>query len=132
MIEKINVSTHNRTELCDITKQVQHVVEKVSINQGLLYIYCPHTTAALTVNENCDPAVQSDITTTMNKLIPANEEYAHAEGNADAHVKSSIIGSSKTLFIENGSICFGTWQGIYLCEFDGPRTREVWVKIIKE
>ena len=132
MIEKINVSTHHRTEMCDITKQVQNVVDKKGINEGLLHIYCPHTTAALTVNENCDPAVQSDITKTMNTLIPANKGYAHAEGNADAHVKSSIIGSSKTIFIENGSICFGTWQGIYLCEFDGPRTREVWVKIIKE
>ena len=132
MIEKINVDTQHRTELCDITKQIQHVVDKGNINEGLLYIYCPHTTAGLTVNENCDPAVQSDISNTMNKLIPANRGYAHAEGNADAHVKASVIGCSSTLFIENGNICFGTWQGIYLCEFDGPRTREVWVKIIKE
>jgi secondary thiamine-phosphate synthase enzyme len=132
MITKLNVDTHNRTELCDITEQIQNVVNKQKINEGLLYVYCPHTTAALTVNENCDPTVQSDITNTMNKLIPANSGYAHAEGNADAHVKTTIIGSSKTLFIEDGNICFGTWQGIYLCEFDGPRTREVWVKIIKE
>ena len=132
MVEKITVATHHRTELCDITKQVQKVVEKKRIKEGLLCIYCPHTTAALTVNENCDPAVHTDITRTMNTLIPANAGYTHAEGNADAHVKSSIIGPAQTLFIEDGSICFGTWQGIYLCEFDGPRTREVWVKIIKQ
>jgi secondary thiamine-phosphate synthase enzyme len=132
MIERISVKTEQRTELRDITENVQHIVDKQNVSEGLLYVYCPHTTAALTVNENCDPAVQTDISNTMSKLVPANSGYTHAEGNADAHVKSSIIGSSKTLFIEKGSICFGTWQGIYLCEFDGPRTREVWVKIIKE
>jgi secondary thiamine-phosphate synthase enzyme len=132
MIEKISVKTHQRNELCDITKQIRHIVEKQNVNAGLLHIFCPHTTAALTVNENCDPAVQTDISNTLNKLIPANKGYAHTEGNADAHVKSAITGSSQTLFIENGNICFGTWQGVYLCEFDGPRTREVWVKIIKE
>lgn len=132
MIEKINVETHQRNELCDITKQIRNIVEKQNVNEGLLCVFCPHTTAALTINENCDPDVQSDILNTLNRLIPANKGYAHAEGNADAHVKSTITGSSQTLFIENGNICFGTWQGVFLCEFDGPRTREVWVRIIRE
>ena len=132
MIEKISVSTHHRTELCDITTQIKQIIDKKKVSDGVLHIFCPHTTAALTINENCDPSVQSDISNTLNKLIPANAGYEHAEGNADAHVKSTITGSSQTLFVENGSISFGTWQGIYLCEFDGPRTREVWVKIIKE
>lgn len=132
MIEKISISTHHRNELCDITKQIQRIIKQEKVKDGILHIFCPHTTAALTINENCDPAVQSDISDTLNKLIPANAGYKHTEGNADAHVKSAITGSSRTLFIEGGNISFGTWQGIYLCEFDGPRTREVWVKIITE
>jgi secondary thiamine-phosphate synthase enzyme len=124
MVEKISVRTHRRNELCDITKQIQHIINKQKVKDGILHIFCPHTTAALTINENCDPAVQSDISNTLNKLIPANAGYNH--------VKSAITGSSRTLFIEGGNISFGTWQGIYLCEFDGPRTREVWVKMLKD
>jgi secondary thiamine-phosphate synthase enzyme len=132
MIQKISVKTRVRTELCDITKQLREFVAKGKIHNGILHVYCPHTTAALTINENCDPSVQNDISNTLNKLVPEGKAYSHAEGNADAHVKSAVVGPSVTLFIENGDICLGTWQGIYLCEFDGPRNREVWTKITKE
>ena len=132
MLEKLKVRTPERNKLIDITKEIQEIIDKNNIKEGILHIYCPHTTAAITINENCDPSVQSDISATLEKLIPHHSGYAHAEGNADAHIKASIVGSSKTVFVDNGKIAFGTWQGIYLCEFDGPRTREVWVKIIKE
>ncbi len=132
MLAKIKVSTPIRNQLVDITKEIQTIIDKHKIREGILYIFCPHTTAAITVNENYDPSVQSDISNTLSKLIPHHSDYAHTEGNADAHIKAAMVGSSRILFIQNGKIAFGTWQGIYLCEFDGPRTREVWVKIIKE
>ena len=132
MLEKIKVSTHQRNELVDITEKVKTVVKKNKTKQGTVHVYCPHTTAAITVNENADPSVQSDISSTLSTLIPHQGNYAHMEGNADAHVKAAIVGSSRTLFVQDNRIAFGTWQGIYLCEFDGPRTREVWVKVIEE
>ncbi len=132
MLERMKVSTQKRCELVDITKQVQNVVDKHKIKEGVLYIFCPHTTAAITVNENYDPSVQTDISDTLSKLVPLHAGYAHTEGNADAHIKAAMVGSSRTLFVENGKCAFGTWQGIYLCEFDGPRTRNVWVKIVKD
>lgn len=132
MLERLKVSTEKRCEFVDITKQVQNVVTKHKIKEGVLYIFCPHTTAAVTVNENYDPSVQADISDTLSKLVPHHAGYAHTEGNADAHIKAAMVGSSRTLFIENGKIAFGTWQGIYLCEFDGPRSRNVWVKIVKD
>ncbi len=132
MPEKIRVSTKERCELVDITADVHKVIDKHKVKNGILHIFCPHTTAAITINENNDPAVRSDISDSLSKLIVHHAGYAHTEGNADAHVKAAIVGSSRTLFVENGKIVFGTWQGIYLCEFDGPRTREVWVKIITE
>ncbi|MEO0094750.1 MAG: secondary thiamine-phosphate synthase enzyme YjbQ [candidate division WOR-3 bacterium] len=130
MIEKIKISTKNRNELVDITGEVKKIIEKNKIKDGVIHIFCPHTTAAITINENYDPSVQEDITNALEKLIPYRGNYSHTEGNADAHIKAAIIGSSRTLFIENGKLAFGTWQGIFFCEFDGPRTREIWVKII--
>lgn len=126
------MSTHQRNQLVDITKHIQNVIEKHKTKEGTVHVYCPHTTAAITVNENADPSVQSDISSTLSTLIPHHGNYAHMEGNADAHVKAAIVGSSRTLFVQDNRIAFGTWQGIYLCEFDGPRTREVWVKVIEE
>lgn len=131
MIEKIKISTKNRNELVDITNEVKKIIEKNKIKDGVIHIFCPHTTAAITINENYDPSVQEDITNALEKLIPYRGNYSHTEGNADAHIKAAIVGSSRTLFIEDGKLAFGTWQGIFFCEFDGPRTREVWVKIIK-
>ncbi|MGD0336067.1 MAG: secondary thiamine-phosphate synthase enzyme YjbQ [Candidatus Omnitrophota bacterium] len=130
-MEKITIKTGKRAELIDITSQVQDVVSKTKIKEGACFIFSPHTTAGLTINENADPSVRKDIINTLNKLIPENAGYAHAEGNADSHVKSSLLGSSLTIFVEEGQLALGTWQGIYLCEADGPRVREVWVKALE-
>ncbi|MEO0216864.1 MAG: secondary thiamine-phosphate synthase enzyme YjbQ [candidate division WOR-3 bacterium] len=131
MIEKIMISTEKRCQLVDITGEIQKIINKNKIKDGVIHIFCPHTTAAITINENYDPSVQEDITNALEKLIPYRGNYSHTEGNADAHIKAAIIGSSRTLFIENGKLAFGTWQGIFFCEFDGPRTREIWVKIVE-
>ncbi|MGD9379704.1 MAG: secondary thiamine-phosphate synthase enzyme YjbQ [candidate division WOR-3 bacterium] len=129
MIEKIKVSTKQRVQMIDITAQIQELINKKKTGDGIASVFCPHTTAAITINENADPSVQSDINETLNSLVPHHTRYAHTEGNADAHVKSAVMGSSRTVFVEKGKLSLGTWQGIFFCEFDGPRTREVWVKI---
>ena len=131
-MEKISVKTNNRIELIDITDKVQAAVEKSKVKDGVCVVFCPHTTAGLTINENADPSVRHDIISALNKLVPAHAGYTHSEGNADSHIKSSLFGSSLNVFVEGGRLTFGTWQGIYFCESDGPRSREVWVKIIKE
>lgn len=129
-MEKIKVKTTSRVDLVDITKEIQSVVNASKIKDGVCFIFCQHTTAGLTINENADPSVKADIVNALNRLIPHNANYQHAEGNADAHIKSSLFGASLSIFIEDGKLALGTWQGIYLCEGDGPRTREAWVKII--
>lgn len=128
-MEKISIKTNNRVDLIDITDKVQTIVTKGKVKNGICFVFCPHTTAGLTINENADPAVRTDITNTLNKIVPANAAYTHGEGNADSHIKSSLLGSSLAVFIEDGQLSFGTWQGIYFCEGDGPRSREIWVKI---
>lgn len=128
-MERIALKTANRVELIDITGRVQDIVAKSRVNDGVCFIFCPHTTAGLTVNENADPSVKHDIMQDLERLVPKNASYTHAEGNTDAHIKSSLFGSSLTIFIEAGSLVLGTWQGIYFCEGDGPRSREVWIKI---
>ncbi len=127
----LNISTNSRTELIDITSFVESYVKSNEIQNGILYIYTPHTTAAITINENADRTVKNDINNFLNKLIPFKSNYTHLEGNSDAHIKSSIIGCSETVFIENRSLILGTWQGIFFCEFDGPRNRKVYLKILK-
>ncbi len=130
-MEKLKLKTNSRSELLDITEKVRRVVEQSEVNDGLCVVFCPHTTAGLTINENADPSVQADIVKTLNKLIPENAGYAHQEGNSDSHIKSSLFGPSLTILIENYHLILGTWQGIYFCEGDGPRNREVWVKVVK-
>jgi len=130
-MEKINVSTGKRTEFVEITSKVEEVVRKSGIENGICFIYVPHTTCGLTINENADPSVKKDIINKLEELVPENDRYSHLEGNADAHIKSSIVGHSLVVFIENGNLQLGTWQGIFLCEFDGPRKRQVWLKIIQ-
>ncbi len=132
MYETIQLQTHNRCELVDITPAISEVVQKSKVQEGVCIIFVPHTTAAITVNENHDPSVGLDVSNTLQRLAPANLSYDHDEGNSDAHVKASVLGSSRTLFVENGRIAFGSWQGIFFCEFDGPRRREVWIKVIKD
>lgn len=128
-MEKIRVKTNSRIQLIDITRDVQYIVSKSKIKDGICFVFCPHTTAGLTINENADPSVGKDINDTLNKLVPEGAGYAHAEGNADSHVKSSIFGAALTIFIESGKLALGAWQGVYFCEGDGPRERQAWVKI---
>jgi len=130
-MEKINIKTNNRIDLIDITDKVQSVASKSKVKDGICFIFCPHTTAGLTINENADPQVKRDIINTLNKLVPENAGYSHSEGNADSHIKSSLFGSSLTIFIEDGQLVLGSWQGIYFCEGDGPRSREAWIKILE-
>jgi secondary thiamine-phosphate synthase enzyme len=129
-IQEFPVRTRNRTEFLDITAQVGKIIQESKVQSGLAVVFVPHTTAAVTINESADPSVQHDILTDLNRLIPFTGPYQHTEGNSAAHIKSSLVGPSETLFIENGRLALGTWQGVYFCEFDGPRTRKVWVKII--
>jgi secondary thiamine-phosphate synthase enzyme len=116
--------------LIDITRQVKEIVEKTRVRSGLCIIYVPHTTAAVTLNENADPHVAQDILMGLDKIVPSHDRYLHSEGNSPAHIKASLFGSSETLLVESGELLLGTWQGIYFCEFDGPRNRTVHVSVI--
>lgn len=127
---RFTVKSKSREEIIDITRQIQNAVSESGITNGVCYIYTPHTTAAITINENADPDVKRDILKGLAHLKLESVEFDHAEGNSPAHLKSSIIGCSETVFIENSSLCLGTWQGIFFCEFDGPRNRNVFVKFI--
>ncbi len=129
MIE-LKVSTRKRTEFIDITRQVQQAVQQSGVRSGLCVVFVPHTTAACTVNEHADPDVARDIMAKLEELAPEGASYRHIEGNADSHIKATLCGSSETLIIEDGKLQLGTWQGIFFCEFDGPRSRKVWVKIV--
>lgn len=126
------VRTHQRNELIDITARIQSCIERLGVTDGLVVVHAPHTTAAITVNENADPDVQHDLLEKLSRLMPKQESYyQHSEGNSDSHLKSSLTGFSQTLIIENGRLALGTWQGVYFCEFDGPRQREVWLKVVR-
>ena len=127
-MDQIPVRTSQRTEFVDITRNLQDYVRKNSIRDGYLLVFVPHTTGAVTINENADPSVSRDILYELNKVIPFDDRYHHLEGNAAAHIKASLVGSSELIIIENGSLALGTWQGVFFCEFDGPRSRKVWVK----
>jgi secondary thiamine-phosphate synthase enzyme len=122
---EIRVSTKGRTEMVDITREVQRAVTESGVRDGLCHVYVPHTTAGITINENADPSVCQDILMELNKIVPFQDDYRHLEGNAAAHIKASIVGSSETILVEGGRLLLGTWQGIFFCEFDGPRSRRV-------
>ena len=129
-MERLSIRTNRSTELVDITGQVQEAIARLGGLDGVVYLFCPHTTAGLTLNENADPSVCQDILETLEKLVPWRAAYRHTEGNAAAHVKSSLVGHSLLVPVENGRLALGTWQGIFLCEFDGPRSRRVWVQVL--
>ena len=129
-METFTVKTGDRENLIDITAEVRLAVEKIKIKSGVCYIYTPHTTAAITINENADPSVPMDILKGLQSLNLEGVAFSHIEGNSPAHIKSSLIGTSEIVFVENGRLQLGTWQGIFFCEFDGPRTRNVYVKVI--
>ena len=129
--QTLSVQTHHRNEMLDITSKVALAVAKSGINNGTATVFCPHTTAGITINENTDPDVPHDMLLTLDALIPHHRKgYRHSEGNSDAHVKSTLVGASETIFIQNGQLKLGTWQGVYFCEFDGPRSRHVNLHII--
>lgn len=125
----INVKTRSRIEMVDITSLVQKEISKSKTPDGLCLVYVPHTTAGITINEGADPAVCKDVMDKLNELVPANAGYRHTEGNADSHIKASLMGSSVHVMLENGHLVLGTWQKIFFCEFDGPRTRRVYIQI---
>lgn len=124
----IDVKTHSRIDMVDITASVQKVIAKADVSDGFCIVYVPHTTAGITINEGADPAVCRDILTKLNDLVPEKGDYRHMEGNSDSHIKASIMGSSVTVMVENSRLVLGTWQKIFFCEFDGPRSRKVYVK----
>ncbi|HAV43685.1 TPA: hypothetical protein DCX15_06730 [bacterium] len=130
-MEKIYIKTLKRMDLVDITDEVQAAVKRSKVKDGICFLYIPHTTAGLTINENADPSVRRDILNTLGRLVPEDQNYSHREGNADSHIKSSLFGQSLSVFIEGGQLALGTWQGIFLCEGDGPRQRQVWIKLLE-
>ena len=133
MTHSIDIRTVRRCDFIDITEKIGKIVRDARVSRGLCFVFVPHTTAGLTINENADPSVVKDIMSTLETLVPQSRRYTHTEGNSDAHIKSSIVGVEKTIFIEEGRLKLGTWQGIFFCEFDGPRQkREIVVTIIAD
>ena len=129
MAMTISIRTGSRTEMVDITSLVQKEVSKSGITDGVCTVYVPHTTAGVTINEGADPAVCEDIIGKLNEMVPPHRGYRHMEGNADSHIKASLMGSSVSVIVEGGRLVLGTWQKIFFCEFDGPRSRKVYVKM---
>ena len=129
-MQTFSVKTGQRTEMLDITHQIQTAVTDSKVRNGICCVFVPHTTAAVTINENADPNVPKDILTKLENLIPPDDRYRHTEGNSDAHIKTSLVGSSETIIVEDGRLVLGTWQSVFFCEFDGPRNRKFLVKII--
>jgi secondary thiamine-phosphate synthase enzyme len=132
MMQTFEVRTSAQTELIPITRSVQEAVNKIGVKDGICVIFIPHTTAAVTINENADPSVIQDILMELNKIVPFKDQYHHLEGNSPAHIKASLVGSSEIVFVQSGRLVLGTWQGIFFCEFDGPRTRKVHVNVISD
>jgi secondary thiamine-phosphate synthase enzyme len=128
----LSVRTSSRTELIDITSKIEKLVKESGVTEGLCMLYVPHTTGAVTINESADPSVRGDILMVLNQIIPWDADYKHMEGNSPAHVKSTLVGASELVAVEKGALVLGTWQGIFFCEFDGPRTRKVHVRIIEQ
>ncbi len=129
--KEISISTSRRNEFVDVTGEVSDTVKESGVKEGYVHLYVPHTTAAVTINENYDPSVKSDILNKLSDVIPAGAGYAHAEGNADSHIKASIVGSSEFVPVTGGDIDLGRWQGVFFCEFDGPRSRRMLIQVIE-
>jgi secondary thiamine-phosphate synthase enzyme len=129
-MDSLEIRTQKREEIIDLTRDVGKIVAASGRKEGVCTVFIPHTTAGVTINENADPDVKSDILMTLKRAVPDSLPFAHAEGNSPAHVKASLVGSSVSVIVEDGRLALGRWQGICLCEFDGPRTRKVWVKVV--
>jgi secondary thiamine-phosphate synthase enzyme len=132
LINKLDIKTNSKIEFQEITGRLKSLVEASGIKSGICHIFVPHTTAGILVNEHADPSVVEDISAQLEELAPQKKSYRHIEGNAPAHIKASLMGDSRTLLIEGGKLTLGTWQGIFFCEFDGPRNRSVLVKLIAD
>lgn len=132
MFNTLTVRTGSRTEFLDLTGQIQAAVRESGVQEGLCLLFVPHTTAAVTINENADPSVKGDILMVLNQIISDKESYRHLEGNSPAHIKASLIGPQLTLLVSAGRLVLGTWQGIYFCEFDGPRSRRLHLKVVAD
>jgi secondary thiamine-phosphate synthase enzyme len=130
-MKSLSVRTRSHTQFLDITREIQSLLSELGIRSGILVVFVPHTTAGVTINENADPDVVADMADAMEKAVPWKAAYRHAEGNAAAHVKASIMGSSVQILVEDGRLQLGTWQAVYFCEFDGPRSRKVWVRALE-
>lgn len=128
----LQIETHSRVEFKDITSQIEQLIEKSGIQSGQCYVFVPHTTAAILINENYDPALRQDIADFLKKLAPPNLDYKHNDGNCDSHLKAALFGTAKTLLIEDRRLILGRWQGVYFCEFDGPRRRDLHVKLVSD
>ena len=129
-MQRCTIKTSQRTEILDITRDLQKVVSDSGIEDGLCCVFVPHTTAAVTINENADPDVPRDMIMQLGKIVPRDGNYKHTEGNSDAHIKATLVGSSETIIVEGGRLVLGTWQSVFFCEFDGPRSRKFWVEVI--
>jgi secondary thiamine-phosphate synthase enzyme len=131
-MKALRIKTSKRTQFVDITREVEHLVRDSGVGNGVCYVYVPHTTAGVVINEHADPDVARDVEGIFDRLIPHEGPYRHAEGNTDSHMKAILTGTSQTVLVEAGKLALGTWQGIFLCEFDGPRQRTVFVKVARD
>jgi len=130
-MDTFQIQSRERNELVEITAQVRHALRRKGVRSGVCVVYCPHTTAAITINENADPDVVHDMLAHLNRAVPQQQpDFRHGEGNSDSHIKASLVGPSVTLLVEGGDVILGRWQGVYFCEFDGPRTRTVHVQVL--
>jgi secondary thiamine-phosphate synthase enzyme len=129
-MKTLNIKTDRRTQFVDVTTQVERVVAESGVADGVCYVYVPHTTAAVTINEHADPDVATDVEGALGRLVPQQGPYWHCEGNSDSHIKAILVGASQVVFVEGGKLALGRWQGIFFCEFDGPRERKMVVKVI--
>lgn len=130
MLHQLKITTNARTELLDITSKISRIISESNIKEGICCVFVPHTTAAVVINENADSNVGQDILNKVNEIVPWEDRYLHTEGNSAAHIKSTLIGNSQMIPIENGRLSLGTWQGVYFCEFDGPRQRKILIKVM--
>jgi len=131
-MDQLTVRTHARSEMIDITEEIVSVLKKSKVKNGVCHVFVPHTTAAITINENADPDVPRDILTELDKIVPLDDAYRHVEGNSAAHIKASLFGASEVVLVEGGNLVLGTWQSVFFCEFDGPRTRKVMIRCLPD
>lgn len=132
MFVQIEVQSRNKVDFLDITDQIQSAVGDTDVQEGICFIYCPHTTAGIVLNENWDPSVEKDLTMLLDRMVPQDLSYRHGEGNSPAHIKSVLVGSDHFIFIRQGKLKMGRWQGIFFADFDGPRRRNVWLRVIRD